>query len=280
MKRLIQISNFLLVVVAVYFSVNAFYQFIESKLVHFDLNLPPAEPVATAEVQKARRLSDYDLIVLRDLFNTLKKTDEKKSEPKVDIDALRLTELNLKLWGTVSTVEEKSDSARAVIEEGKSRKQSLYKVGDVVQRATILEILRNSVVLDVDGRQEKLAVVEEKAAITESGIMSEEDRPIAVSRSQIDDAMKNVNDLMGQAKVKPLFQDGKPDGFILSSLEPTSIFGKMGLRSGDIITGINGQQIQSMDDALSFYKSLATGDRLSVQLKRRGRAKTIEFIIK
>ena len=65
----------------------------------------------------------------------------------------------------------------------------------------------------------------------------------------------------------------------MSKIDPASIFTKMGFRSGDIITSINGQKIESVDDAMAFYKSMTAGNRLSVQLKRRGRPKVIDFNI-
>ena len=81
---------------------------------------------------------------------------------------------------------------------------------------------------------------------------------ISLQRSQIDAAMENVTDLMSQIKVRPHFTDGKPDGIMLSSIQPRSIFRRMGLRSGDIITGVDGKEIESVDDALQFYENLSS----------------------
>jgi general secretion pathway protein C len=54
----------------------------------------------------------------------------------------------------------------------------------------------------------------------------------------------------------------------------------MGLRNGDIITGVSGKPLQSVDDALKFYGSLSSGENLSLQLKRRGRSRIIDYSIK
>jgi len=278
MKRITQIFNLLLILAAVYFSVNVFYKFVEGRLVHSELILPPYQSPAPVKPEQKSRPSDYQAIVERDLFHTKNKSAEKKPVP-VDIESLKQTNLKLKLWGTVSTDEAVSDTARAVIEDTRSKEQSLYKVGDIVQDAEIIEILRNSVVLDVNGSKEKLSVTEETIAVQAPPMSSEREKPVALSRAQIDDALKNVNELMTQAKVKPLFKDGKPDGLIVSTIEPASIFSKMGFRSGDIITSINGQKIESVEDAMAFYKSLTAGNRLSVQMKRRGRPKVIDFNI-
>ena len=73
--------------------------------------------------------------------------------------------------------------------------------------------------------------------------------------------------------------DGGADGLILSSIKPGSIFRKMGLRNGDILTGVDGEKIESVDNALAFYEKLKLSSHIALQLKRRGQLKTIEYNI-
>jgi general secretion pathway protein C len=84
---------------------------------------------------------------------------------------------------------------------------------------------------------------------------------------------------MKQVRIQPHFQNGKPDGLRLTGVRPNSIFYKMGLKSGDIIIGVDGKNIESVDDALKFYQSLRSASRVQLQLKRRGRPKTIDYNI-
>jgi general secretion pathway protein C len=53
----------------------------------------------------------------------------------------------------------------------------------------------------------------------------------------------------------------------------------LGLRNGDIITGVDGEQIQTVDSAMRFYENLRTSTNTSIQIKRRGREKTINYNI-
>ena len=103
---------------------------------------------------------------------------------------------------------------------------------------------------------------------------------ITLRRSQIEDAMENINDLMGQVKIRPHFENGVPSGLAVSSIKSKSIFRKMGLRNGDIITGVDGQQIETVDDALKLYENMMSTSSVAVQLKRRGKEKNIEYNIK
>jgi general secretion pathway protein C len=53
----------------------------------------------------------------------------------------------------------------------------------------------------------------------------------------------------------------------------------MGLKSGDVITGVDGNDIVSVDDALKLYQSLQSSENVKLQLKRMGRSKTLEYHI-
>jgi hypothetical protein len=71
----------------------------------------------------------------------------------IKLSALKKTDLKLKLWGTITG---NSVSAYAIIEEVAKRKQKLYRVGETIQNATLSMILREKVVLNVDGEYEIL----------------------------------------------------------------------------------------------------------------------------
>ena len=100
-----------------------------------------------------------------------------------------------------------------------------------------------------------------------------------MSRQVIDEAMNDINSLMEQAKIRPHFRNGKPDGLTISRIKRDSIFTQLGLRSGDIITGVDGQVIESVDDALKFYNQLKSSSNVTLEVRRRGRPKQIEYTI-
>jgi general secretion pathway protein C len=53
----------------------------------------------------------------------------------------------------------------------------------------------------------------------------------------------------------------------------------MGLRSGDVITGVNGSSLVSVDDALKIYENMKSSSNMSIEIKRRGRNRTIDYNI-
>lgn len=107
----------------------------------------------------------------------------------------------------------------------------------------------------------------------------EDAKKISLKRSEIEEAVSDINTLMKQAKIRPHFKNGKPDGLTLTRVKRNSIFTKLGLRSGDILTGIDGNDIESVDDALKFYNSLKSASNVDVEVKRRGRMQHINYSI-
>lgn len=284
-KHIFMLIDIILITTACYLCVNGFYKMLsggKGRASSF-LSSERKSMVGDTISESNKPLSHYKNIVSRNLFNT--KAVAGKTDTKLDLEKLKQTDLKLKLWGTVTG---QAGSSYAVIEETGNRKQNLFRVGDEIQNATVKAIHREKVVLDVDGRDEVLAM-EKVSSSRSSGVRqtakssspgSSQGMKISLQRSQIDAAMENVTDLMSQIKVRPHFSDGKPDGIMLSSIQPRSIFRRMGLRSGDIITGVDGKEIESVDDALQFYENLSSSSNLKLQLKRRGRETTIDYAIK
>ena len=249
------------------------------------ITTPKKESVASAVSQKS--LAYYKEIAGRNLF---KVASEKSKIPEpVNIENLAKTELSLKLWGTVTGDDKKS---YAVIEDTKNRSQDLYRKGDSVQEAEIKMILRAKVVLNVNGKDEVLEMEQSEVSSVSRRTPVQPPRrsplstrkpgtqTISLQKSQVDDALKNVSDLMQQVKVMPHFENGQADGFSLTGIRPNSLVRRMGLRNGDIITGVNGKEIGSMEDVMKFYRDLGASDQISIQMKRRGRERTIEYNIK
>ena len=173
----------------------------------------------------------------------------------------------------------------------KDKKQSLYRIDDKIQIATVKQILREKVILNSNGKDEVLDMEDKTPPATNKAIfppapMGEaqpqspsESENVKLSRSDIQESISDMNNLMKQARIRPHFTDGKPDGLTVTGVRPDSIFTKLGLQSGDIITGVDGREIQSVDDALRLYQSLKSSPNVSVQIRRRGEQKNMDYSI-
>jgi general secretion pathway protein C len=63
-------------------------------------------------------------------------------------------------------------------------------------------------------------------------------------------------------------------------MKPGSVYEKLGLHTGDVIRGVNGEQINSLSDALKLYARLRSGDAagpVTVEVSRAGRTETLQY---
>ncbi len=277
--------NLICLTLTAYVAVDGFYGSITSLLTRKPEVIQPAVQSTGQAKHRRPALTTYKAVLDRDIFDT--RSTAATPEPKtVDVESLEETKLNLKLWGTVSGIQ---SGNYAVIEDVKAREQNLYRTGDAIQTATVKQIYRQKVVLTVKGKDEILQMQELKSAkggrrsgpaarrmtgkTTTGKVRSQR---ISLRRSYIEKSMDDMASLMTQVQIRP-HADG---GLSLSSIKPNSIFRRMGLRNGDVITGVDGNEITTVDDALKLYDNLKEANSLSVQLRRRGREKNIEYTIR
>lgn len=285
MKRLFSVINIVLITAISFLSVDTAYKIFAAQL------KPIARPkFAIPKIDsnpaelKIPPLSKYKTILERNIFHS-SSTQDAAISGKTIIEDIKPTERNLKLWGTVVG----NDPARAyaIIEEpgAKSRRQqqSLYRRGDIVQGAEIKKILREKVILSANGNNEILRIVKPQSSgriqRTRSVYNQTSNRPIRqrriLRRSQIQKALGNINTIMSQANIRP-----HSEGFQITRIRPASIFRRLGLRNGDIITAVDDRPIQSVDDAVGIWQNLTDRGETSIQLKRRGRTRIIDYRIR
>lgn len=256
--------------------VGVFYRVVAAKLRQVDTKTFVVQNIPDNKGHQKPPLDDYRLIIDRNIFGSVDRTPEEvKAE---EIEALEPTSLKIALLGTVTGIPQ---NAVAVIEETDKRKQGMFKVGDSIQDAIIKMILRGKVVLRVENRDEILTMEEaevgmadkEHQASSPSGIGT----TITVSRSDVEQSLNDINKLMSQARIRPHFKDGKPDGLAVSNINRGSIFAKLGLQDGDIVQGINDNGIKSPDDIMALYQKLKSGSQVELQIDRKGERQTLNY---
>jgi general secretion pathway protein C len=279
--------NLVALFVAIYIGVDLFYRVMGAKLTNVNTNEIVIDQSPRTRNNRMPPLKDFRVVLDRNIFGSEDKATE--GIKSTDLEALEPTSLKLALLGTVAGTQQ---SAVAVIEETDKRKQGLYRVGDSVQDAIVKMILRGKVVLRVGDKDEILTMEEsssrraaEKEATSSIGgrrpsSASRRGASITVRRSDVQDALKNINTLLSQVRIRPHFKDGKADGLAISNIKGGSIFARLGLRDGDIVQGVNNRPIRSPDDIVSFYNKLTSASSMSLQINRRGQGRTINYRIR
>jgi general secretion pathway protein C len=281
-NRTLVLMQAMLMAGAVYFGVKAGYRLLLGEFEPCGIVRPSEKELRKIVPTAIHPFSEYGVISRRNLFGTLEPSDRQRISS--DIERLRQTRLKLKLLGTISGPE---DIAGAVIEDASGKGQFLVRVGDAIQDAVVVMILKEKIVLQVGGREELLEMDQWTSGPSSpapsgsqpSAQIDDRQQVISIKRSQIDDALKDINNLMKQVRIIPNFNQGKPDGLMISGIPQDSFFSQIGLRSGDILSGVDGKAIESVDDALKLYTGMKSASRLKVQLKRGGKEEVIDYAI-
>ena len=101
-----------------------------------------------------------------------------------------------------------------------------------------------------------------------------------MQRSTVDALLGNMSALARGARIVPETKDGKPAGFRLFSVKPDGPFAKIGLQNSDVISAINGIEMNSPDQALMVYTKLKSANHLSVAIERNGQKVTKDYNIR
>lgn len=100
-----------------------------------------------------------------------------------------------------------------------------------------------------------------------------------IKRASFDKLMSNPVDTAKGARVVPWMHDGKPEGFKLYAIHPSSIYAAIGFSNGDTVVTVNGIAMTSAEVALATYAELRKAKHLEVGVIRRGKPLTLVYDI-
>jgi general secretion pathway protein C len=271
----------------IYQGVGIFYKVLALQLIRMR-PAPASEIKAPAAVVAARESADaYRVIPERNLFGT---TTNSVANKQTAAGPQTATQQDVALlFDLKGTVAGEGKYGFAIIEEKATRKQRLVKAGDTVAGAKVIRIKRNAVDLLVEGETRTLKMAEMKeapilppaAAATAPASAPAGPSPLpgtlVINRSELQEAMEDMGSMLSQAQVRPYFNAGVPDGFIVTNIRSGSLYQKMGIANGDIIQEVNNRKIQTADDLSGLLNTLKSTSDISLVVKRGGNPKTMNY---
>ena len=205
--------------------------------------------------------------------------------------------LNVQLVGTVVHPDSPS---YAVIQDNRTRRQLIYRVGDyLVDDAKITKIERNRVIVERDDEQIvleiSLAPVSTPMGRTSPDVMQSTPQPVpprgrgirqisegqwVMDRAEIDNAVNNLPEVMTKARVVPNFVDGKSNGFRIFAIQEDSIYAKIGLQNGDILKRVNEIDVRDPQNFMQVFQQLKDETRITVDFVRNTEEKRFDYTIR
>lgn len=113
----------------------------------------------------------------------------------------------------------------------------------------------------------------------EDAIKCPTDDTCTVERAFVEQLMANPAMLAKQARIVPKQKDDEILGYKLYGIRKGSLPKLLGLKNGDMITAVNGEELKSMDKAMALYTKLRRASNLTVSIERKGKSITKEIQI-
>ena len=66
-------------------------------------------------------------------------------------------------------------------------------------------------------------------------------------------------------------------GFLVRQTQPGSLYEKLGLRAGDVIKSVNGQPINTAEDAIRLYQQMSSISSVQMEVTRGGRSEALYY---
>ncbi len=198
------------------------------------------------------------------------------------------TRLNLKLSGLLASSD--SVAARAIIADGKGAEEA-YAVGQKLPgNAVLREIYADRVILEYRGRLETLRLPKDEGI---TGMVSRKAAPsraratkqvgtaenAALLRQYRDALVNKPQALMNLVNASPVTDKatGKLKGYRIRPGKDRKLLGRFGLKSGDVVTGVNGVALNNPIKALEIMRDLSTANSVILDVERNGVMESFAF---
>ncbi len=276
LKKYFLILNVVLVVIALIIVVDISLSFAREGKISVPkppLLLPEKEEVR----EEPRPYQHYSIIVARNLF-----AGEEAPPREGLLETLPGVLLDLKLKGTI--VVEGLESL-CLIEDPRTRRLEVYKIGDLVGENEIVKIERDQVTLKTSSGLVSLMIYGEVSlpgiSTKTTGLVERIARNRwSLPRSELASMISNPNQLLAQVKVSSYLEAGQMKGFRLDDVQRGSLAESLGVRAGDIIKGVEGQRLDSFERAIDIYKEVMDRPVIRVEVERGGRPVTLTYEIR
>lgn len=208
-----------------------------------------------------------------------------------------LTEL--RLLGTYS-----GPVSFAVFEKTGSAEQDVFRSGQSVFNAgTLLAIEDGKAKLSAGGSEVTFTVFKEEVPSSISGMGEPVELPDTpdgqaatgsgsrytekvaentwvIDQKAVEGSLNDMSRVMTDARLTPKASGGRVEGFLVTEIKPRGIFDAIGLKNGDVLTKINGYDIDSPEKAVQVLSALRGQTNIDLDILRAGKPTSLHYTIR
>jgi general secretion pathway protein C len=184
--------------------------------------------------------------------------------------------LMLSLIGTFIT---QGQEPYAIIEDKKKNTQDMFLLEQsVFEQATLKKIYQDRVEIERNGKLEVLKL--DDIGGSGAGVVSSGADDFVIEEAELDKGLENLPLLLTQARAVPYFKDGRSIGLRLFAIKTGSLYEKVGLKNGDILKTINGNNLGDISQALKLFEQLKQERSITLILERDRQDKEFKYTIR
>lgn len=262
------------------------------------LTPPAASPIATYSETSGVPTLDVDIqsLLAAELFGHAVDTRERGARA---MEQMPISRLNLVLTGVVI-----AQTHSLALIGARGRPEEPFAVGQPIVNGAVLQaILSDRVLIHHGGTLETVLLetastvpranptpikalpafkaaaqavrVNSPAKVSAESITRLENDQYIVERDFVNSQLRSA-DFLSQARLMP-----HPEGgFMAVEIQPGSVYEKLGLQVGDVIRGVNGQAMNTLEDAMKAYQQLNDLDHVELEFVRAGKIQYLYYMLK
>ena len=100
-----------------------------------------------------------------------------------------------------------------------------------------------------------------------------------VRREDVTKVTKDFDAIWKNIAIKEVVKNGKIEGFKVLSINNQSVFGTLGLMTGDVILAVNNRPLESYADAFDIYNNIDDYESIKLDILRQNTPKELEYEI-
>lgn len=177
----------------------------------------------------------------------------------------------------LGTVVGDREGVLAVVEDVTTKRQTLYRLHDVIPNVGELAEIRHSAVLIRLGYQEEwveLAIAKQAAPpAAQAGTVGSAQAASAgfhrvLDRREVAQVTADVPKLLTQARAIPHMVNGKMEGFRIDNILPQGFYDRIGIHGGDVLQRVNGVEIRDPGTMLALFQQLKNERAIKLDVLR------------
>lgn len=242
----------------------------------------------------AQVAEDYESILRRNIFNVEGKIPDPFDQGLLDcFSQAKPSNQRISLLGTivmgddthsVALIQEEGGSQKIGVKKGESFFDGKYEALKVERKKLCFQVraTQDMEFIEIPDDSAGLGVAQPSFSGGGEGITPVSETEFSVKKDFLDKQLLNLNEILQTARAVPYVEpgSGKFKGFLIQSIEQASPFAQLGIRQGDILTGVNDIVLDNAGKGVEAFQRLRNAPTVDLKVIRGGQETSLNYKVK